>query len=147
MRADEKQLEFHKKGATLMANEMQKSDADKRYLPRWEVKNRVAYRLDNDRELREGQTRDISCTGACISVNEYLKPNQKVNMTIYLTDGKSINLDGRVIWIKLSEYENEIGIQFENMESKSQELILDHAFELDHNKLVDYWFKGWDGKT
>jgi len=77
--------------------------SDKRYLPRWEVENRVLYRLDNESNPHEGQSKDISCTGACIRTKSKLSPQQKVKLTIYLSEASSIQVEGEIVWNKSSE--------------------------------------------
>lgn len=120
-------------------------DADNRYFPRWEVASRVQYNLEDHSSSQEGQTRDISCSGACIKISENIRPRQKVNLTIYLSEVDHVKLAGYVVWLKNSGEDHEIGIDFSDVTAEAQGLILKHAFEIDKNNVVKQWFKGWDG--
>ena len=72
------------------------TNSDQRYLPRWEVQNRVVYSSDRDPYLHEAHTKDLSCAGACLRMHEPLAPAQKVKMTVYLSENISVKLDGVV---------------------------------------------------
>lgn len=119
------------------------SSDDKRYLPRWEVKNRVLYSAENDPSIHEAHTKDLSCAGACLCVPEALSLSQKVKMTVFLNENVSVKLDGVVNWIKPMDKAVEVGIAFYNTPMKVQDLILEHAFEFKHEELERQWFRGW----
>ena len=55
-------------------------DDDSRYFPRWEVDDHVSYHLEGEKESYEGQTKDISCAGACIIGDQHVAPNQKIKI-------------------------------------------------------------------
>lgn len=119
------------------------SHSDQRYLPRWEVQNRVLYSCENDSYVHEAQTKDLSCAGACLRVEEALSPSQKVKMTVFLSENISVKLDGVVSWTKPANNEVEVGVSFYNTPMKVLDLILEYAFEFKHEEVEKQWFKGW----
>ena len=133
----------------MVANAKAKSNSggDKRYLPRWEVNNKVVYRLGNQREAHECTSKDISCTGACLQSEIHLPKNSKVDLTIHLSPKSSINVQGHIVWNKDAEGKFLAGVVFENIPAASQEMILKHAFEIKKEDLVRHWFSGWTKKT
>ena len=134
-----------------MAPEKQESngvdESDQRYLPRWEVKNRLLFQSEDYTNPQEGQTKDISCSGACFSTNINLNTRQKIKLTIYLSPHTAVKVNGQVVWTKSHAGENQIGVSFYNIPQKSQDLILEHAFELKHKSVVGHWFEGWNGSA
>lgn len=120
--------------------------SDQRYFPRWEVNKRVLYEVERKPDVNEGQTRDISCTGMCISANEALTPGNKIKVVLFLTEADVIRLTGEIIWNKSFGKQDQMGISFSNISQKNQELILEHAFDVNRQQLINHWFKGWDGK-
>lgn len=118
--------------------------ADKRYLPRWEVKNRIYYKLENEDKFQEGLSKDLSCSGACLLTKKSLPKNQKVKLTICLENEQKVEVNGEVLWNKAFEGDNLVGIAFYNTSQKAQELILKHAFELKKTDVIKHWFKGWN---
>ncbi|HRZ39674.1 MAG TPA: PilZ domain-containing protein [Candidatus Omnitrophota bacterium] len=117
---------------------------EKRYLPRWYVANTAEYALDASSPLRSCKTVDISCSGACLNVSEILMPGQPLNMTIHLDEERQVNVHGKVVWNKISEDQRLAGIEFFEIEPEDQELILDYAFEISPDDLVQHWFEGWE---
>lgn len=118
-------------------------DDDKRYFPRWEVNSPVLYHLDGEKEFYEGQTRDLSCAGACIVGNEQFKPDQKIKLSIELTGGKKIQLNAHILWAKTENNQPQMGITFYNTSDEVLDTILQYAFELDKKGAMKQWFKGW----
>ncbi len=117
---------------------------EQRYLPRWYVANKVEYSLDVESSTRDCKTVDISCSGACLNVSEILLPGQRMNMTIHLDEERKIDVNGRVVWNKIGEDQRLAGVEFFEIESEEQELILDYAFEISPDDLVEHWFEGWE---
>ena len=122
-------------------------ESDQRYLPRWEVKNRLLFQSEDYTNPQEGQTRDMSCSGVSFSTNLNLNAHQKIKLTIYLSPHTAVKVSGQVIWIKSLAGENQVGVSFFNTSQKTQDLILEHAFELKHKSVVGHWYNGWNGKT
>ena len=116
-----------------------------RYFPRWEVTDRVVYNVDGDREPREGTTKDISCAGVCIIGDRHLTPHQKIQLTVHLSESAWIKLNGHVQWVRNNNDMLHMGITFYETPDHAQDLILQHAFEIDREKVVKQWFKGWEG--
>ncbi|MDO8580646.1 MAG: PilZ domain-containing protein, partial [Candidatus Omnitrophota bacterium] len=84
--------------------------------------------------------------GTCIATEETYSPDQSVKLSIYLSESTIVHLDGKVKWCKSSQaqgHERLVGVLFTNVPEKIQDLILEHAFELNRAKLVDHWFKDW----
>ncbi len=119
------------------------TDSDQRYFPRWEVKNAVSYQLDKTKETYEGYTQDLSCAGACITSDTKFAPNQKIKLTVYLSPKTTVNLNGNILWAKKEGKENQIGVSFYNTGEETQELILQHAFNLHKEKFLKHLFDGW----
>ena len=129
-------------------NRLSPKQAEKRYLPRWEVDNRVMYHLENQSQIREAKTKDMSFAGACLTHVDGLSIDQNLKLVVYLTETKSIDLCGRVVWVqKTPDNEYWAGVQFYDISQQAQDLILEHAFELNRDVLVKHWFKGWDRPT
>ena len=123
------------------------SGFDKRYFPRWEVNKRIVYQLSHNPTEKEAQALDMSCAGVRLLSEEPLLPTQKLKLNVFLGKVHVVAVTGRVVWIKHnSKYNkhNEAGIAFDDIDQKTQKIILDHAFALKKNDLVDHWFKGWD---
>ncbi len=127
-------------------NEYSKLDTpEKRYLPRWEVQNRVLYHFDNPGTTAEAYTKDMSCAGACITLGEEPKLNDKVHLTVYLNKNICFDVEGNICWSKKEKKSYLAGVHFSNMTPQTQDLVLSFAFELDRKKLAEHWFQGWDG--
>jgi len=111
------------------AQETRKSDH--RYFPRWEVNKRVKYyRKDRGGDDFMSYTKDLSLEGASIFVVGHPPIRHQVRLEIHLTDKKSFQAQGRVVWSKVETNHELFGIVFENLSQKAQELIMQHAFEL-----------------
>ncbi len=121
--------------------------SDQRYFPRWSVNNRVIYRAETtpDHQLRHGQTRDISCAGACLYLKEFLSPQQKIILNIHLSPKITLDLRATVAWQKTDDAAYLTGVTFYETSDETQQQILEHAFEFDRPKVLEHWYKGWDG--
>ena len=119
-------------------------DDDKRYFPRWEVAESVRYHLEGEDRFHVAQTRDISCAGACIAGDVHVAPNQMVKITIEIADGVKVKLNARILWVKDKDGEPQMGVTFQDTPDDIQDLILQHAFELDRDKFLKQLFKGWE---
>ena len=119
-------------------------DNDMRYFPRWEVNDPVLYYLDGETESYEGQTKDISCAGACITGVGNVFPHQKIKVIIELAEGVKINLNAHILWVRIENNQPQMGVTFYNTPDDVQDLILHHAFELDRDKFLKHLYKGWE---
>ena len=128
-------------------NSSNSDQSDVRYFPRWPVNNRVTYQRLYDKKKYEGQTRDLSCAGACISVYENFEEQENIDLTIHLSDWESISLKGKVVWTHRRGLETKVGIDFIDVDQTAQEVILKHAFDLNRDVLQKYWFNGWDAQS
>ncbi len=117
---------------------------DQRYIPRWQIDNRIFYRLDNDSELQEGRSRDLSCAGICLQTEQELLPEQKMKLKVYLSRNKSVDLQGHILWSRKIPQGFLAGIAFDDIKPENQDVILDYAFEIKRSDLVNHWFKGWN---
>ena len=119
--------------------------AERRYIPRWSVSNKILYRKEKSTSYREAASKDITCAGACLLSEECLLPQQKLSLVIYLCDDVAVQIDGTVMWQATNHQPNHnlIGIRFENTSSRVQELILEYAFEYKKEALSQFWFRGW----
>ena len=120
-----------------------RSDSDRRYFPRWEVQNRVIYRLEHDLNTRECHSRDINCTGACLCLKESIALNQRLKLTLFLTDDVAVHVDGKVLWAQPNNNDYLVGVNFVEINEEIRDLILQYAFEIKKGDLVKHWFKGW----
>jgi len=123
------------------------SESNSRYLPRWQVSNRAKYALGDAGEVDECETRDLSCSGACVKISQLVHPGERIKLKIFLDRKNFVEVDGRVIWNKVNEEGRFAGISFDTASSDVQQNILDHAFELSPDEMVQHWFSGWDGKS
>lgn len=118
---------------------------DQRYLPRWNVNNRIICKLPKA-DVHECITRDLSCTGASLFTSAKIASKQKVSLTVHLTNLISFEVQGRVLWNKSADNGHLVGVVFEDVSQEIQELILQHAFEVRREDLRKHWFSGWDKK-
>ena len=120
-------------------------DSDNRYFPRWEVQKNILFEVqDRYGEFHSGTTRDLSCSGACLTLPKRITPNQKINLTIFLSENKYVHVQGNIVWVKNSGREVQAGVAFYNTSPLAQDMLLEHAFELNRNELKERLFKGWD---
>ena len=123
----------------------QNAASDHRYFPRWDVRNRVLYKSESDPHPRYGHTKDLSCAGACVYLEERLSPHQRVTLNIHLSPKTVVGLQGTVIWQDVATSPYLTGISFYETSDDAQEVILEHAFGLNRKKILEHWYKGWDG--
>lgn len=116
---------------------------EKRYLPRWNVRNRVKFSLQSGNDIDECQTTDLSCSGACLRLSRSLIPGQTLKMKIYLDKSNAVEVNGRVVWNRIAQDARYAGIAFERPPIEVHETILNYAFELDQKDVVNHWFSGW----
>src|SRR6267142_2588789 len=116
---------------------------DKRYLPRWVVNQRVLYQKENEPFYRECRSKDIHCEGACISPTEGLPLDQKLTLTIYISEDVAVHVQGKVLWAMNLPQQNLVGLQFSNVSQKVQDMILQYAFNCNKEAMRKHWFEGW----
>jgi len=121
------------------------SDSELRYFPRWEFDEQVLCKIEGEAEYREGKTKDISCAGACIVGDWQITPHQKIKVTIKLSKTAEICLNAHILWVKINNNQREMGITFYDTPDDVQDSILQHAFELNKDKVLKQWYKGCDG--
>lgn len=117
--------------------------ADKRYIPRWEVDNRILYSLNRERKERECRSKDLSCVGACIHTRENIPEDQKLKLKVFLSENTCFDVEARILWKKSTQDGYALGVAFDNITPEVQELILTYAFEVKRDDLVKHWFDGW----
>ncbi len=127
-------------------NTIKKNNDDQRYFPRWIVTAPVLYKHQTIPQPQNGQTKDLSCSGACVAIREPLCLNEKVKLTIYLSPSEGVEVLGRVIWQHTSLHENLTGISFYDTSDAVQDRILQHAFKVDREKITKHWFSGWENR-
>lgn len=116
---------------------------EKRYLPRWNVNNRVLYLKEEGLAYQECRSRDINAEGACICPSEALAVNQPLKLTFYLSEGIAVYAQGKVKWVKNQADQKIVGLQFDNVSEKTQDMILQYAFNFNKAALTKHWFQGW----
>ncbi len=130
-----------------LSEQKQNPPSDQRYFPRWNVNNRVLYKHDSTPQLRHGHTKDLSCAGACLYLKEFLPLQQKITLSIYLSPKTGIDLQATIIWQKAEDMAYLTGVAFYETSDEAQQQILEHAFQSERPKILEHWYKGWDGGT
>ncbi|MDP8265099.1 MAG: PilZ domain-containing protein [Candidatus Aceula lacicola] len=125
----------------LKQSSRQQSD-DGRYFPRWEVANKITYKHERGVNFHECVSRDISNTGVCLRTYEKIQPQEKLLMTIELSDGASIQVQGRALWEKHDAKDFLVGLRFEDISEKIQEMIFNCAFECQKGQFQEKWYEG-----
>ena len=102
----------------------------------------VEYCRVEDESSRKFQafTENISAVGICILVNEEIKKDSLLLITIYLLEGKDpIETKGRVVWIRPSTFLNvqdrkhfDIGIEFVEMAPENRDRLLRYVARYSH---------------
>jgi len=123
--------------------EVRSSFFEKRLSPRWESKRLVCFEALNSQDQFDGLTKNISCTGVCITTHKKISKDDKLKIDLDLFQTDSVKLTGVVIWVKTYGIENQAGIKFYNTSQKSQDKILKYLLELNPEKFVNHWFEGW----
>jgi len=119
---------------------------NKRYAPRWDVQANCACRMDKEGMLYGGHVEDVSCSGACITVDQDFEINQNLNLTLFLSEENVVRVCGTAVWTKVVNSQRKVGIHFFNTSSEAQETILHHAVNMNNELLTDHWFKDWEGR-
>ena len=117
--------------------------SDQRYFPRWTVKSRVILRIGDNKKTINALTEDLSCSGASIWTEEIIQGRQPINMTVFLTEGTKVKLQGKIIWYRRLENKTKMGISFHNTTADAADLILEHAFRVNPDGYQEHFFKGW----
>ena len=117
-------------------------DSDRRYFPRWEVDNKIIYKMEDKPESYECHSRDINSSGACIRTSENLPLQQRLDLTIHLAKNiDPVEVRGLVVWKAPREGENWFGIKFDRVNDKTNDLIFKYAFEYKRQEVMKNWFK------
>jgi c-di-GMP-binding flagellar brake protein YcgR len=119
------------------------NSSDRRYIPRWEVNNKILYKKAADAVYKEARSKDISCCGACLCVDERLSPKERLTLEIHLNDEIAFSIEGKALWNSQLGESFLAGITFSNVSPRTQELILEYAFSFKPKAMIDHWFKGW----
>lgn len=125
-----------------MKNQIRDNQSDHRYFPRWEVANKITYKHQNGVNFHECVSRDISNTGVCMRSYEKIGDAEKLFLTIELADGVSIQAQGRVTWGKFDGNDFLVGVRFEDISEKIQDMIFNCAFECEGKRFQKKWFEG-----
>lgn len=119
---------------------------DKRYFPRWQVKNRIVYHFEGQIQLHNAQSCDLSCAGVSLVSQFPLVPGQKLKLRIYLFEDKSVEVKGHPVWVRETEEGYLSGVHFTDSTTEVQNKILEYAFEIKKEDVVNHWFEGWKKK-
>ena len=115
---------------------------DKRYLPRWEVRNKILYSTESTTNYQSATSKNINCTGACFYCEGNFTPRQNINLILYLSDVIAVEVKGTVLWESYANSRKLIGVRFEDPATHVKEMILKYAFEYKKNKALNQGFKG-----
>ena len=129
--------------AQLNYSKLNDSASERRYLPRWEVNNRIQYQLGPYADQLEGATKDLNSSGASVVVGRDPLVYKRIRMTVYLDKNVSFDVDGNIMWTKKENDQYVLGVRFQNLTPEAQDLILEHAFRIDKKKFLKHLFKGW----
>ncbi len=117
---------------------------EKRYFPRWDVNHKILYKKENTLFYKECSCTDISADGVCLSALEAFEPHQKLNLLVYLSENVAVEVNGTVLWNKISAQRCLAGFKFESISANVQDLILQFAFDCKKEQLHRNWFEGWE---
>lgn len=118
-------------------------DSERRYLPRWQVDNKISYKLEEQPQPYECHSRDINSSGVCIRTTQNIPLQQKLDLTVYLAkDIDPVEVRGSVVWKAQRESENWFGVKFDRVSEKTNDLIFKYAFEHKREEVMKNWFKG-----
>lgn len=120
---------------------------EQRYFPRWETSNKVVLQCEHDFLCFDGSLLDLSCTGVSLQSESILCRNQILKLKVFLTDQTSVDVKGEIVWVKALKKGYQAGVLFFSIGPAEQDLILEHAFEINREVLVKHWFNGWEGKN
>ncbi|MGE0267247.1 MAG: PilZ domain-containing protein [Candidatus Omnitrophota bacterium] len=118
---------------------------EKRLHPRWDIENRIFFRRESNTAEHLGYTKDLSCSGTCFLSKEKVRCGQKLKLSIYLSEAETITLQAKVMWVQRADDVYCIGTHFSDISQDEQSFILEHAYELNHDTVVNHWFKDWNG--
>ncbi|MCA9392737.1 MAG: PilZ domain-containing protein [Candidatus Omnitrophica bacterium] len=118
---------------------------EKRLHPRWDIENRVFFRRESNPDEHLAYTKDLSCTGTCILTKEKVRLGQILKISIYLSEAETITLSAKVMWMRKADDLFCVGIHFVDITQDEQTFILQHAYELNHDTVVNHWFRDWNG--
>jgi len=124
----------------------QNQSSDQRYFPRWEVRNMISYQKQDDTKTYSAYIKDLSCAGACITVNEAIADFERIKMIVHFSEVESVQLEGRVRWVREFGYQSVVGVDFDLIDENTQERILDHAYKVDKKAVLKNWYQGWGGQ-
>ena len=100
---------------------------EQRSLPRAQMQNDVYYQTDSS-EIVQTQTKDLSADGVCLYTNFDVDVNQRVNLKIFLSENRSLQIDGVVMWKKVPEdAQGYVGIAFYPLPENIYALLLEHS--------------------
>ncbi len=115
---------------------------DKRFLPRWEVNNRISCQFGNSHQVYQCVSKDLSCSGACF-YSDVLPASNQVKLKIFLSERQSVDVKGKLAWKKMENDRHLLGVSFFETPEAVQETILKYAFEINRKDIVRHWFNGW----
>ncbi|MFT5388269.1 MAG: c-di-GMP-binding flagellar brake protein YcgR [Candidatus Omnitrophota bacterium] len=130
---------------SLNNQDQQYKQPESRYFPRWDVVRDVSCHLSKDEQQFQARTKDLNCTGTCISVEHLLIPDQDITLFISLAPDKEVKVSGKIVWVKpVEDQKNNIGIRFDELSPLVKDTIFNYAFEVKHDEVVKHWFDGWN---
>lgn len=96
----------------------------------------VTLKKENEENLKQGVSIDLSGGGFCLTSRALFEKDDIVIMNFNLTNGTSVEeLRGLVKWrVNKSENQYEYGIEFLNLDNKLREQLISYLFELQRNR-------------
>ncbi len=116
---------------------------EQRYLPRWQANRKGYCRTHNKDTFFKTQVSDLTLSGACIYISADIEPKQKLKLSVHLSEKHTFEARGIVIWKNILNKEVlQVGIRFNRLSLKAENLLLRYAFHVDNNNLEKVFGEG-----
>lgn len=120
---------------------------ERRRLPRWTISERVFYKKEGEEELRECLSKNICCSGACISLSEAIPLKTELDLRINVgSEIAPILTKGRVMWLTPSMEAQDkpflAGVQFDVIKDADRDAIFNYVYQNNREELVKRWWQG-----
>jgi len=103
---------------------------DQRYMPRWETSDRAYYRIGENQSIVTTELKNLNLTGACLYVNSDVLLGQSLQLRVLLSGVHSLVVKATVMWKRGHGAETIAGVYFDRLDEPTQDLVLEHAFQV-----------------
>lgn len=120
---------------------------ERRKFPRWQISDKAYYKKEGEEELRECLSKDICCSGACISLSEALLPKTELDLRINVgNEFAPIFAKAKVMWLAPSREAQDrpflAGVQFGLIKDADRDAIFNYVYKNNRSELVKRWWQG-----